>query len=140
MTLVVDTGPILAVLGGADPRRPAVLEVLTREPGPLIVSSPVIAEIDYLAGRRYGEHVRRGFLLELAAGRFTVPALDQDDYAAIVQLGSRYADLGLGLADCSVAVLAARYETTRILTFDERHFRVVTAFDGSPFTILPADA
>jgi hypothetical protein len=36
-------------------------------------------------------------------------------------------------------VLAARFGTTRILTFDERHFRALIPLQGRHFTILPAD-
>jgi predicted nucleic acid-binding protein len=52
----------------------------------------------------------------------------------------RYADLGLGLADCSLVVLAHRHATKRILSFDERHLRAVAPLAGGAFTILPADS
>jgi len=73
------------------------------------------------------------------AGRFTVASLKREDYTTIADLESRYADLSLGLADCALVVLAHRYETTRILSFDERHFRTVTPLGGGSFTLLPAD-
>jgi hypothetical protein len=73
-------------------------------------------------------------------GRFTVGDLDRDDYARIVEVDSRYADLELGLADCAAIVLADRYATDRILSFDERRFRAVAPLRGSAFVILPADA
>jgi predicted nucleic acid-binding protein len=44
------------------------------------------------------------------------------------------------LADASVIATAERLGTRRILTVDERHFRVVRASDGKPFILLPADA
>jgi hypothetical protein len=37
-------------------------------------------------------------------------------------------------------VLAAKYDTTRLLTLDERHFRVIRPLRGDAFTILPADS
>jgi predicted nucleic acid-binding protein len=58
----------------------------------------------------------------------------------LVGLEARYEDLDLGLADCALIVLADRYRTDRILTFDERHFKAVTQLSGKPFTVLPADA
>jgi uncharacterized protein len=36
-------------------------------------------------------------------------------------------------------ILAGRFETRRILTFDERHFRALRPLDGGSFTLLPAD-
>ena len=55
-------------------------------------------------------------------------------------LDARYADLELGLADCALVVIANRYKTNRILSFDERHFRAVIPLQGGAFTILPSDS
>lgn len=44
----------------------------------------------------------------------------------------------VGLADLSV-VLARRFGTRRIPTFDERHFQAPRRLDGGAFTLLPAD-
>jgi predicted nucleic acid-binding protein len=105
----------------------------------IVVPAPVTAEIDYLLGRRFGRAARAAFVRDLAAGRFTVACLEREDYATIGDLDARYADLGLGLADCALVVLANRYGTDRIVSFDERHFRAVTPLAGGVFTILPAD-
>lgn len=144
MTLIVDAAPIIALLSDKEPQHTAVSDILVNEPGALIIPAPVTAEIDYFLGRNLGASARRPFLQDLAAGRFTVPALEQEDYATILALAlaldTRYADLRLGLSECSVVVLADRCDTTRILTFDERHFRAVTPIGGGAFTLLPADA
>jgi uncharacterized protein len=68
-----------------------------------------------------------------------VACLEREDYATIGELDARYADLELGLADCAVIALARRYEISRIVGFDERHFRAVTPLQGGAFTILPYD-
>src|SRR6266536_5562835 len=68
------------------------------------------------------------------------PGLDARDYEAALKLDRRYADLDVGLADLSIAVLARKLGTRRILTFDERHFRVVRPLQGGAFTLLPADS
>ena len=52
----------------------------------------------------------------------------------------RYHDLRIGLTDASLVVLAARYETDRILTLEERHFRELRTLDGRSLVLLPADA
>jgi predicted nucleic acid-binding protein len=48
-------------------------------------------------------------------------------------------ELRVGLADASVAVIAAAAKTTRLLTLDERHFRPMRPLWGEAFTLLPAD-
>lgn len=139
MTLLVDTAPLVALADAGEPRRAAIIAALQDEPGSLVIPAPTTAEIDYLLGQRLGDPARRAFLTDLAAGRFTVASLERDDYATIADLDARYADLRLGLADCALVVLAHRYETTRLLTFDDRHFRAVTPLSGGSFTLLPAD-
>jgi uncharacterized protein len=139
LTLLIDAGPIVALADLAEPQRDRILAALTDEPGDLVVPAPTTAEIDYLLGRRFGQDARRGFLSDLARGRFKVPPLERDDYETIIELDRRYAGLNLGLSDCALVTLAGRYSTTRILSFDERHFRAVTPLDGGAFTILPAD-
>jgi predicted nucleic acid-binding protein len=139
VTLLIDAAPLVALADPHEPRREQIMELLAVEPGSLVIPAPTTAEIDYLLGQRFGRAARRAFLTDLAAGRFTVAGLDPDDYTAIAGLESRYESFDLGLADCALVVLADRYGTDRILSFDERHFRTVTQLDGEPFTILPAD-
>ena len=139
MTLLIDAGPLVALADGNDPQRDAILGALQADSGSLVVPAPTTAEIDYLLGRRFGQPARRAFVSDLAAGRFAVACLERTDYAAIAELDDRYRDLRLGLADCALVVVAHRYGTSRILTFDERHFRAVAPLGGGAFTILPAD-
>jgi predicted nucleic acid-binding protein len=140
VTLLIDAAPLVALADPAEPQRAAILDVLTSETGALVIPAPTTAEVDYLLGRRFGPGARRAFLADLAAGRFSVGNLERSDYATVIDLETRYADLDLGLADCALVTLAARHRTTRILSFDERHFRAVTPLYGTAFTLLPADA
>ncbi|MEJ7798619.1 MAG: PIN domain-containing protein [Solirubrobacteraceae bacterium] len=141
MTLVLDAGPLVASTDRRDRRRLAVQRILREEQGPLVLPAPVSAEVDYLLGRRVGEAARRGFLGDLAERRFDVECLTEVEYSHVAALERQYADLSLGLADLSMVVIAARLRCTRILTFDERHFRAIRPLSsGAAFTLLPADA
>jgi predicted nucleic acid-binding protein len=139
VTLILDAAPVVAVADPDEPRRAAVLATMREESGALVIPAPVTAEIDYLLGRRFGRPARSAFLLDLAVGRFTVACLERSDYRAIGELDQQYADLKLGLADCAVVILAQRFQTNRLLSFDERHFRAVTPRQGGAFEILPMD-
>ena len=139
MTLVIDAGPLVAVADERDARRGEIHELLRAEQGGLFITAPVTAEIDYLLGRRFGALAQRAFLEDLAARRYESPGLDSGDYQAALELDGRYGDLKLGLADLSVAVLARKLGTRRILTFDRRHFRAIRPLQGGSFTLLPAD-
>lgn len=139
MTLVLDAAPLVALADAKEPRLEALLKIRDEEEGRLVLPAPVAAEVDYLLGVRFGEAARRAFLSDLAAERYDVACLEAGDFRAVAELDARYADLGLGLADCSILVLAQRYGTQRLLSFDERHFRAVTPLQGGAFKLLPAD-
>jgi len=140
VTLIVDSGPLVASADKRDPARVPVQEALLHDRGPLVLPAPVGAEVDYLVGKKLGRGARLAFVDDLAAGRFVVDCLESDDYAAVARLERQYADLDPGLADLSIVILARRFGTRRILTFDERHFRVIRPLQGGTFTLLPADA
>lgn len=139
MTLVVDAGPVVAAADDDDGRSPSVRDVLRKETGPLVLPAPVSAEIDRLIGERLGRAAHRAYLEDLAANRFQVVALDPEEYAIAARVDEQYPDLELGLADLAIIVLARRYRTRRILTFDHRCFRAVRPLQGGSFTVLPAD-
>jgi predicted nucleic acid-binding protein len=140
VTLLLDAAPLVALADAKEPQLEALLRIREEEKGRLVVPAPVAAEVDYLLGVRFGEAARRAFLSDLAARRYDVACLEADDYRAVSELGVRYSDLGLGLADCSIAILAERYETRRLLSFDERHFRAIAPLQGGAFELLPADS
>jgi uncharacterized protein len=140
VTLILDAAPLVALADAREPRLEALLKIRDEEEGSLVLPAPVAAEVDYLLGARFGEAARRAFLSDLAAQRYDVACLEAGDYRTVAELDGRYADLGLGLADCSILVLAERFGTRRLLSFDERHFRAVAPLQGGSFQLLPADS
>jgi hypothetical protein len=140
VTLVLDAAPLVAVADRRDPLKRQIEALLRDEPGELVIAAPVTAEVDYLLGQRLGRSARLAFLADLAAGRFTVACLDEADHNVVADLEKQYADLDVGLADLSTVIIARRYATRRVLTFDERHFRALRSLDGGQFTLLPTDA
>lgn len=61
------------------------------------------------------------------------------DAAPLVALADGTPTSTSGSPDLSVAVLAGRLRTRRILTYDQRYFRAVRPIQGGAFTLLPAD-
>lgn len=119
--------------------QPRVAAILRAETGPLVIPAPTTAEVDHLLGRRLGRVSRLAFLDDVAEGRFVVAALDPGDHAVVADLERRYPELDAGLADLAAVVVAERYGTRRVLTFDERHFRTLRPLGGGQFTLLPVD-
>lgn len=92
-----------------------------------------------MLGERVSRAARLAWLEDVAAGEFTIVCLESEEYQEILDLERRYANLNPGLADLSIVVLARRFNTRRILTFDERHFRTMKPLQGGEFDILPGD-
>ena len=140
MALIVDAGALYAQADADEPRHAAVAAVLQAEREALVTSELAVAEADYLILERLGVGVELAFIDDLAEGTFVVECLTRDEIRAARALVERYHDLRIGLADASLAVLADRYGSTRLLTFDERAFRAMAPISGGTFTILPADS
>ena len=104
-----------------------------------LLSPFILAELDYLVSKRLGATARSTLLEEVSLGAYRLTPWAADDVAEARAVVTRYADLGVSLADASIVVLAHRYDIQDVLTLDQRHFRVLQGPNG-PFRLLPADA
>jgi predicted nucleic acid-binding protein len=139
VALVIDAGGLYAQADADEPRHADVAEILRAERDTLVTTELAAAEADHLILDRLGVDVELAFIEDLANGTFVVECLSRDELQTARAVVERYRDLRLGLADASLVVLAQRYASIRILTFDERAFRVVAPLQGGSFTVLPAD-
>lgn len=139
MALVADSGALYALYDARDRHHRAVIRVVERERGPILIPVAILAEIDYLLRVRLGSRAVLKFLDGIATGGLMLEQFQPPDLKRTRTLLETYADLDLGLADATVIATAERLRLRRILTVDERDFRAVRAIDGSPFTLLPAD-
>jgi hypothetical protein len=117
-----------------------VAAVISSDRGPFYLSPFVLQEVDYLVSERLGQDRSLSVLDSVASGAYQLEPYAASDVAVAAAMMRRYADLSVGLADASMIVIAARHGTDRVLTLDERHFRVIRPLQGGAFTILPADA
>jgi predicted nucleic acid-binding protein len=137
--ILLDTSGLYAALSPGQTAHGRVRPALEREHGPLILSPFVLAEVDHFLTRWEGVEAEAAWLREVAAGAYELVAFAADDVAEALAVVEQYRDLRIGVADASLVVLAGRLGTERILTLDERHFRVLRAPNGRPFTLVPAD-
>jgi len=137
--IIADTSGLLAALGAGEAENRSAQAAYTEDPGPVILSPFVLAELDYMLLSRAGVKAEQQFLDEVTSGIFELAAFTRTDVGQAATVIERYCDLRIGIADASIVVLAARYRTTRLLTLDERHFRVITPLHADAFTLLPAD-
>jgi predicted nucleic acid-binding protein len=137
MTLIGDTGALLALYDKDDDYHNAVLSVIEKT-STIIIPDMILAEIDYLLCKFLGVKAELDFLEALIDGTYTLYRLDNQDLRRCQELILQYQDLDLGLADTSVMATAERLNIYNILTLDERDFRAVHL--RKPLVLLPMDA
>lgn len=135
--IVVDTGPIVALLNDHDDHHQRCLEFLASHPGPLLVPTTVFTEVCLLIERRRGTRSELAFLADVRAGLFTLLETASADLDRITELVKTYADLPLGTVDASVIALTERLNLPAVATLDHRHFRVVRPRHTVALTLLP---
>ena len=135
MLVVVDTGPLYAVVDEDDADHARCRAVLERAEHRLIIPTLVIAEAAYLIGTRLGPDIEARFLTSLT--RMHVEAPTPDDWPRIADLVKQYADFPLGGADASIVALAERLDIETLVTLDDRHFRAVRPRHRKAFRLLP---
>lgn len=104
---------------------------------PLIVPSPVLVELDWLAGKRLGVAAFDAFLTSVKDGRVRVMDLTHADYSRVRELCLQYADLPLGFVDAAVLAVVERLGEGKLATLDSRHFSVVRLRHVTALTLLP---
>lgn len=91
------------------------------------------------AGNRIGVDAELLLLAQVSEGAYHLEEFRAGDIELAGGIVARYRELGIGLADASVVVIAARAGTNRIFTFDQRHFRAIRPLKGRSFKLLPGD-
>jgi uncharacterized protein len=137
--IIVDTSGLVVAYSDSDPRRAQVIDLLTQEAGALILSPFVLAELDYIVASRAGTQAELDMLSDVADGVYRLAEFSSIDIGRAGAIVRQYRDVRIGLADASIVVLADRYRTNRVLTFDQRHFRALRPLRAGAFEVLPAD-
>lgn len=120
--ILVDTGPLVAILSQQDGYHDACVAALKHMPGPLLSCWPVITEAAWLLRKSPQAVVQ--LLRAVSSGFLELPPLtggDSDQVAAIVK---RYEDIHPQLADAVLVYLANREKIDTIFTLDRRDFSI----------------
>lgn len=133
--VLIDTGPIVAILSASDQHHSACVEQLHHIKGPLLTCWPVITEAVWLL-RDHPAAVR--ILLSSFDGQpFELVSLEETDLPSISSILVKYRDLGIQLADASLMHLANREGIETIFTLDRRDFTVMRLARGKKPRLIP---
>ena len=133
--LLVDTGPIVAILLESDEHHEACVEQLHLIRGPLLTCWPVITEAAWLL-RAYPHAILK--LLSSLHGRpFELVPLGETDLPGIAAVLAKYEGLRIQLADASLVHLANREGIEIMFTLDRRDFGVLRLAHGKKLRLIP---
>lgn len=76
-------------------------------------------------------------LSDVTIGAYELAPIDRGDVERAMEVIDQYHDLGIGLTDASIVVLAERLDTRRVFTLDRRHFDALRPLQGGRFEISP---
>jgi predicted nucleic acid-binding protein len=129
--MILDTSVLLAAFDTDERLHKQAKAIVESASGRLVVSSFVLAELDYLLLTRHGAAREVVVLTELAQDPWDVVSLGRDELRQAVSLVEKHVDDRIGLTDAANLVLAMRYRTRYIATFDWRHFAALRFPDGA---------
>jgi len=133
--VLVDTGPLYAIIDERDEHHSACVDVLQTLQSPLITCWPVLTEAAWLL--RGNPPGTQRLLAGFDTGLLSLAVLDEAAAAWIARFMHQYSDLPAQLADAALMYLAERDGVGTVFTLDRRDFSVYRTCDGRALTLLP---
>jgi uncharacterized protein len=137
MALILDTGPIVALLDAGDPEHARCVAMVDELREDLVVPSPVLVEVDYWLWKLYGAGPWETFVEDIATGAYRLHHLDEHGLVRAAEIEQSYESLDLGLVDAAVMVTCETLGETKVATLDRRDFTVVRPRHCDSLTLLP---
>ncbi|MEX2446589.1 MAG: PIN domain-containing protein [Dehalococcoidia bacterium] len=137
MALILDTGPVVALLNANDRHHARCVELVREARELLVIPAATLVEIDYWVDAHLTPDAWVTFTSDLAAGAYRLEAVTEADIVRAAHLQQQYADLRLGFVDASVIALCERLDEPKVATLDRRHFSVVRPRHVPSLELLP---
>ena len=132
--ILIDTGPIVAILDENDQHHAACMEHAENLPELVYTCWPVITEACYLL--RHRADLVQSLLEAVYDGVYELLPLSPADIPEIGGTLAKYQDQAIDLADACLVHLAEREQITTVFTVDDRHFQLFRTA-GGPLRLLP---
>jgi predicted nucleic acid-binding protein len=132
--VLVDAGPLVALLDRADAEHARCVATLRRLRAPLLTVWPAFTEAMYLLGGSWP--AQKALWSRLETGALSIAALDHTDAPRMRELMEKYRDLPMDMADAALVRVAERESLTEIFTLDRRHFTLYRPGRRRRFVVL----
>ncbi len=133
--ILVDAGPLVALIRGDDRDHVRCHEVMKEIREPIGTVWPVFTEAMYLLSSSWRGQDALWEMLE--AGAFSLLSLEEQDIPHLRELMRKYRDLPMDLADAALVCAAEKQRVNRIFTLDRKDFQVYRPKGLGRFIIVP---
>ena len=135
--ILVDTGPLVALLDRRDQRHQKCAAAAARLPGePLLTTWPCFTEAMFLLGDS-GSWTFQAELWKLQhSGQLLIHTPTSEEIPFMRKLMERYADTPMDLADASIVAVAQFLGIRQLFTIDS-DFLIYRLTDGSALEVIP---
>lgn len=137
MSYLLDTGFFYALLNRNENLHVAVLAAAQTVVAPIYLPTPVTTEVAYLLLRDLGSDAVANFAESLADSDFILVEPQSDDYRRAAEIIRQYREARIDFVDAVIFAIAERMDITRILTIDQRDFRLFRPKHCPTFEIIP---
>jgi predicted nucleic acid-binding protein len=134
--VLVDTGPLVALLDRSDPYHVNCQETLRSIDDSLVTVWPVVTETTYMLRAYWPAQDALWEMIE--TGAVEILPLGIDDVPRMRDLMRKYRDLPMDLADAALVRVAERERLRRIFTLDRRDFQIYRPSRIGRFAVLPS--
>ena len=132
--ILVDAGPLVAVIDADDHHHAACCAAMKKLQPPLVTVWPAITEAMYLLEDFRAQDALWQMVLR---GVVVIEALEPLDLARARDLMAKYRDLPMDLADAALVAVAERLGCRRVFTTDRKDFQVYRPKGLKAFELLP---
>lgn len=135
MALILDTGPLVALLDATDPEHQRCATLIQNSKESRVVPVCVLVEVEYLV--RPWSSAFPALLAEFESGALELLDLPKRWLQRAGELLERYRDLSLGLVDATVLAATEMLDEPKLATLDRRHFGTVKPTHCDGLQLLP---
>ena len=132
--VLVDAGPLVALLDRGDSKHMECVAALKRLHAPLVTVWPAFTEAMYLL--RESWPAQKALWSRLETHALDLAPLEEADAPRLRELMEKYRDLPMDLADAALVRVAERESLTEIFTLDRKHFAIYRPGRRRRFSIV----
>lgn len=133
--VLVDAGPLIAVINRDDQDHAKCVAALKRLRTPLLTTWMPVTEAMHLL--TFSNEGQEALLEMIERGALQILPIGKEDFPGIRSLMRKYSDLPMDFADATLVQAAIREGLREIFTLDRRDFSVYRLAPRRGFTIVP---